>query len=40
LAEISMQERVDNFKNNPILKEAEKMFNAKVDKVIIDNIKK
>lgn len=40
LAEISMQERVDNFKNNPLLKEAEKMFNAKVDKVIIDNIKK
>lgn len=40
LAEISMQERVDNFKNNPLLKEAEKMFNAKVDKVIIDNNKK
>ena len=40
LAEISMQEKVENFKNNPLLKEAEKMFNAKVDKVIIDNIKK
>lgn len=40
LAEISMQERVENFKNNPLLKEAEKMFNAKVDKVIIDNNKK
>ncbi|MDD4974442.1 MAG: DNA polymerase III subunit gamma/tau [Bacteriovorax sp.] len=40
LAEMSMQERVENFKNNPILKEAEKMFNAKVDKIIIDNIKK
>jgi DNA polymerase-3 subunit gamma/tau len=40
LAEVSMLERVENFKNNPLLKEAEKMFNAKVDKVIIDNIKK
>lgn len=40
LAEISMQERVENFKNNPLLKEAEKMFNAKVDKVIIDSNKK
>ena len=39
LAEISMQEKVDNFKNNPLLKEAEKMFNAKVDKIIIDNKK-
>lgn len=39
LAEISHQERVNSFKNNPILKEAEKMFNAKVDKVIIDNKK-
>lgn len=39
LAEISMQEKVDNFKNNPLLKEAEKMFNAKVDKVIIDHKK-
>lgn len=40
LAEVSMQERVENFKNNPLLKEAEKMFNAKVDKVIIDSSKK
>lgn len=40
LAEISMQEKIENFKNNPLLKEAEKMFNAKVDKVIIDNNKK
>ena len=40
LAEVSMQERVDNFKKNPMLKEAEKMFNARVDKVIIDNVKK
>ena len=39
LAEISMQERVDTFKSNPLLKEAEKRFNAKVDKVIIDNKK-
>lgn len=40
LEEISLQERIENFKNNPILKEAEKIFNAKVDKVIIDNNKK
>jgi len=40
LAETSMQEKVESFKNNPLLREAEKMFNAKVDKVIIDNIKK
>lgn len=39
LAEISLQQKVENFKNNPLLKEAEKMFNAKVDKVIIDNKK-
>ena len=39
LAEISMQEKIETFKNNPLLKEAEKMFNAKVDKVIIDNKK-
>ena len=40
LAETSMQEKVESFKNNPLLREAEKIFNAKVDKVIIDNIKK
>jgi DNA polymerase-3 subunit gamma/tau len=34
-AEMSMQERVENFKKNPLLVEAEKIFNAKVDKVII-----
>lgn len=39
LAEISMQEKIETFKNNPLLKEAEKMFNAKVDKVIIDSKK-
>lgn len=39
LAEISLQEKIENFKNNPLLKEAEKMFNAKVDKVIIENKK-
>lgn len=39
LDEITKQEQVQNFKNNPILKEAEKMFNAKIDKVIIDNKK-
>jgi DNA polymerase-3 subunit gamma/tau len=35
-AEVSLQEKIENFKNNPLLKEAEKIFNAKVDKVIID----
>ena len=39
LDEITKQEQVLNFKNNPMLKEAEKMFNAKVDKVIIDSKK-
>lgn len=39
-AETSMQEKVESFKNNPLLKEAEKIFNAKVDKVIIENVKK
>ena len=39
LDEISKQEQVLNFKNNLMLKEAEKMFNAKIDKVIIDNKK-
>jgi len=36
MAEVSLQEKIENFKNNPLLKEAEKIFNAKVDKVIID----
>lgn len=36
LAENNLQEKIENFKNNPLLKEAEKIFNAKVDKVIID----
>jgi len=40
MAEISLQEKIENFKNNPLLKEAEKIFNAKVDKVIIDPPKK
>ncbi len=39
-AEISMQDRVEEFKSNPLLKEAEKLFNAKVDKVILDQTKK
>lgn len=39
-ANASHQDRVDEFKNNPLLKEAEKLFNAKVDKVILDNPKK
>ncbi|MBY0413043.1 MAG: hypothetical protein K2Q18_02705, partial [Bdellovibrionales bacterium] len=39
-AQVNMQDRVDEFKSNPLLKEAEKLFNAKVDKVILDNPKK
>ncbi len=39
-ANATHQDRVDEFKNNPLLKEAEKLFNAKVDKVILDNTKK
>ena len=38
--QLTMQDRVDEFKSNPLLKEAEKLFNAKVDKVILDNTKK
>ncbi len=38
-AQVSMQDKVDEFRNNPLLKEAEKLFNAKVDKVIIDQKK-
>lgn len=39
-ANATHQDRVEEFKNNPLLKEAEKLFNAKVDKVILDNPKK
>jgi DNA polymerase-3 subunit gamma/tau len=39
-ANATHQDRVDEFKNNPLLKEAEKLFNAKVDKVVLDNLKK
>lgn len=35
----TMKDKVEQFKNNPLLKEAEKIFNAKVDKVILDNKK-
>lgn len=38
-AQITMQDKVENFKNNPLLKEAEKIFNSRVDKVIIDSKK-
>ena len=37
--QISMQDKIEQFKSNPLLKEAEKLFNAKVDKVIIENKK-
>jgi DNA polymerase-3 subunit gamma/tau len=39
-AEITEQDKIQAFKNNPILKEAEKIFNSKVDKVILDTNKK
>jgi DNA polymerase-3 subunit gamma/tau len=38
-AQVTMQDRVDEFKSNPLLKEAEKLFNSKVDKVILDQKK-
>lgn len=38
-AESDQQELIENIKNNPMLREAEKIFNAKVDKVIIDSKK-
>ena len=39
-AQATMQDRVEEFKSNPLLKEAEKIFNAKVDKVVLDQSKK
>jgi DNA polymerase-3 subunit gamma/tau len=38
-AESDQQELVEALKNNPMLKEAEKIFNAKVDKIIIETKK-
>ena len=35
-AQVTMHDRVEEFKSNPLLREAEKIFNAKVDKVILD----
>jgi DNA polymerase-3 subunit gamma/tau len=37
--QISMKDRVEEFKSNPLLKEAEKIFNSKVDKVVLENKK-
>jgi DNA polymerase-3 subunit gamma/tau len=38
-AQVTMLDRVEEFKNNPLLREAEKIFNSKVDKVILDQKK-
>lgn len=38
-AQVTMQDRVEEFKSNPLLREAEKIFNSKVDKVILDQKK-
>ncbi|MBC7429379.1 MAG: DNA polymerase III subunit gamma/tau [Bacteriovorax sp.] len=38
-AKVTMNDRVEEFKNNPLLREAEKIFNSKVDKVILDQKK-
>lgn len=38
-AQVTMSDRVEEFKNNPLLREAEKIFNTKVDKVILDQKK-
>lgn len=37
--ELSDQDKMEEIKNNPILKEAERIFNSKIDKVIIENKK-
>ena len=39
-ANANLKDRVDEFKNNPLLKKAEELFNSKVDKVVLDNSKK
>lgn len=38
-AESDQQELIETLKNNPMLREAEKIFNAKVDKIIIETKK-
>jgi DNA polymerase-3 subunit gamma/tau len=38
-AELDQQDLIETIKNNPMLREAEKIFNAKVDKVIIETKK-
>lgn len=38
-AQVTMHDRVEEFKSNPLLREAEKIFNSKVDKVILDQKK-
>jgi DNA polymerase-3 subunit gamma/tau len=38
-AQVTMSDRVEEFKNNPLLREAEKIFNTKVDKVILNQKK-
>jgi DNA polymerase-3 subunit gamma/tau len=38
-AKLTNDDKIEEFKNNPLLKEAEKIFNAKVDKVILENKK-
>ena len=39
-ANANHNDRVEEFKSNPLLKTAEKLFNAKVDKVVLDTNKK
>jgi DNA polymerase-3 subunit gamma/tau len=39
LAKKNQVDKIEEFKNNPLLKEAEKIFNSKVDKVILENKK-
>lgn len=38
-AQKNYTDKIEEFKNNPLLKEAEKIFNSKVDKVVLDNKK-
>ncbi len=37
--QVNIQDKMEEFRNNPLLKEAEKIFNSKVDKVILENKK-
>lgn len=37
--QVTIQDKIEEFKSNPLLKEAEKIFNSKIDRVILNNKK-